>query len=490
MDKKAMLGAKVRRLRRDQSLTQAQMALRLGISPSYLNLIEHNQRPVTVPLLLRLGQTFGVDLQSFAEDEESRLVAGLREVFADPLFDSSDIKNQDFKEMAAATPTLGQAVVALYQAYREMREGMQSLSERLTDQDKLTMVPKGGSPLEEVRDFLHSHSNHFPELETAAEELWAEEGLEKGDLYRGLVDVLKTRHSVRVRLMPTEVMGSTVRRYDRHARRILVSEMLAPSARNFQIACQIALLRHRDLLNRIVDTGGLSGDETRRLARIGLTNYFAGAVLMPYERFSTAASKVRYDIEILRRRFDASFEQVCHRLTTLQRPGAKGVPFFLIRVDNAGNVSKRFSGSGFYFARSGGACPRWIVYEAFRTPGKVHTQLAQMPDGTNYFSIARTVVKAGGGFRDPPQQFAIALGCDAIHAGQIVYADGMDLTNTGAATPIGVNCRLCERLECSQRAFPPLHHRLLVDENLRGLSPFLFTPARTDSRLAGGSDLP
>lgn len=475
MDKKAMLGAKVRRLRRDHGLTQAQMADQLGISPSYLNLIEHNQRPVTVPLLLKLGQSFGVDLQSFAEDEESRLVAGLREVFADPLFDGNDIKNQDFKELAAVAPTLGQAVVALYRAFREQRDEVQAAAER-SDRDGPHLVHNATFPVDAVRELFHAGNNHFPELEEAAEALWEEGKLEQGDLYRGLTDWLRHNAGVRVRLLPSDVMGYAVRRFDRHSKRILLSEMLAPSGRNFQLAAQIALVRHRELLNRIVDAANMSGDEARRLGRIGLANYFAGAVLMPYGRFLDAASQVRYDIEILRRRFDASFEQVCHRLTTLQRPGARGVPFFLLRVDSAGNVSKRFSGAGFHFARFGGGCPRWIVYEAFRTPGKVHTQLAQMPDGTAYFCLARTVVKAGGGYRSPPQLFAIGLGCDVDHASQVVYADGTDLSATDTATPIGVNCRLCPRLDCSQRAFPPLNHRLIVDENLRGLSPYLFAP--------------
>ncbi len=477
-----MLGPKVRRLRREQGLTQAQMAEQLGISASYLNLIEHNQRPVTVPLLLKLGNAFGVDIQSFAEDEESRLVAGLREVFADPLFNASDIKNQDFRELAAVAPTLGQAVVTLYQAYRDSRADLEALSERVADREKLHLVQNATFPLEEVRDLFHTHHNHFPELEAAAEALWKDGALDRNDIYRGLADLLQTQHAVRVRLMPADVMGYAVRRFDRHGRRILLSEMLAPSGRAFQLACQLALLRHRDLLNRIVDAAALSGDEARRLARIGLCNYFAGAVLMPYDRFLESARQVRYDIDILRRRFDASFEQVCHRLTTLQRPGARGVPFFLIRVDAAGNVSKRFSGAGFHFARFGGACPRWIVYEAFRTPGKIHTQLARMPDGTTYFSLARTVVKASGGYSSPPQQFAMALGCEVAHAAQITYADGVDLDNTEAATPIGVNCRLCPRLDCSQRAFPPLNNRLIVDENLRGLTPYLFAPPAGEGR--------
>ncbi|MBI1205671.1 MAG: ImmA/IrrE family metallo-endopeptidase [Azospirillum sp.] len=482
MDKKAMLGAKVRRLRRDHGLTQAQMAATLGISPSYLNLIEHNQRPVTVPLLLKLGHAFSVDLQSFGEDEDSRLVASLKEVFADPLFASGDLKNQDLRELAGVAPALGQAMVTLYQAYRGSRDDIQTLAERVADRDKLQLVQNAAFPIEEVRDMYHSRSNHFPELEVAAEELWSEAELQLGDLFRGLADYLDRAHSVRARLMPMEVMSHAVRRYDRHSRRILLSEMLPPSGRTFQLAYQIALIRHRELLDRSVAQANLASDEARRLARLGLANYFAGAVMMPYDRFQEAARSVRYDIDILEHRFDASFEQVCHRLTTLQRPSAKGVPFFMIRVDIAGNVSKRFSAGGFQFARFGGACPRWTVHDAFRTPGRVHTQLAQMPDGTTYFSIARTVTKAGGGYRSPPQQFAVALGSDIAYANQLVYADGIDLDNRDAATPIGVNCRLCPRVDCSQRAFPPLNHRLLVDENLRGFSPYLFSPGGTDVR--------
>jgi len=474
MEKKAMLGPKVRRLRRDLDLTQAQMATQLGISASYLNLIEHNQRPVTVPLLLKLGQTFSVDLQSFGEDEDTRLLGGLREVFVDPLFEGTDLRKQDLKELTAVAPALGQAMVTLYRAYRTTREDIQTLAERVADRDKLQVVQSPSFPIEDVRDYFHAHGNHFPELENAAEALWGDAELELDDLYRGLSDFLGKAHSIRVRLLPMDVMGQAVRRYDRHGRRVLLSEMLPPSGRAFQLAAQLGLLRHRELLDNLIAQANLASDEARRLARVGLANYFAGAVLMPYERFLEAARTLRYDMEVLKYRFDVSFEQVCHRLTTLQRVGAKGVPFFMIRVDIAGNVSKRFSASGFQFARFGGACPRWNVHEAFRTPGLIHTQMAQMPDGTTYFSIARTVTKAGGGYRSPPQQFAIALGCDITYASQLIYADGRDLENREAVTPIGVNCRLCPRLDCFQRAFPPLNRPVQVDENLRSLSPYLF----------------
>ncbi|WP_328703045.1 short-chain fatty acyl-CoA regulator family protein [Arenibaculum pallidiluteum] len=476
MERKAMLGHKVRRLRRERGLTQAQMAEMLGISPSYLNLIENNQRPLTVPLLLKLGNAFDVDLQAFAEDEETRLLASLKEVFADPLFGTSDLKRQDFRELASVNPALAQAVVTLYQAYRETREDMETLAERVADRDKLQIVQTQAFPIEEAREFFHAQSNHFPEIEEAAETLWRALTVEHGDVFGALVDFLNREVNVRVKVMPGEVMGQSLRRFDRHSRRILLSELLPGSGRTFQLAYQIALLQHRDLLDAVTASHTFSVEETRRLVRIGLANYFAGAVMMPYQRFLDAARAVRYDIEILESRFNASFEQVCHRLTTMQRPGAKGVPFFMVRVDKAGNVSKRFSATSLHFARFGGACPRWTVHDAFRTPGQMLTQLARMPDGTAYFSVARTVTKSSGGFRSPPQQFAIALGCEVQHAGQLVYADGIDLQNTEAATPIGVNCRLCPRLDCSQRAFPPLNQRLLIDENLRGLSTYTFVP--------------
>lgn len=469
-----MLGHKVRRLRRELKLTQAQMAEELGISPSYLNLIEGNQRPLTVPLLLKIGQLYDIDLSSFAEDDEHRVAASLREVFADPLFEAADIKQQDIKDLSAATPALGQAVVALYRAYREARQDLGALAERLADGDKMHALNASAFPQEEVGEFFQEQANHFPELETAAESLWIDGDLDSSDLYGSLSAWLDRHNGTRVKLMPVDVMGTTARRYDRHSRRVLISEMLPPAGRSFQLAAQAGLLKHRDLMTSIVEGAGFSNDGVKRLALAGLSNYFAGAVMMPYGRFLEAAKKVRYDIEILQHRFVASFEQVAHRLTTLQRPGAKGVPFFFFRIDIAGNVSKRFSAApGFHFARFGGACPRWNVHDAFRTPGAIQTQLAQMPDGTVYFSLARRVVKPGGGWKSPARQFAIALGTDIVHAGQLVYADGVDIHNTAAATPIGVNCRTCPRLDCAHRAFPPLNHRLEVDENIRGISAYV-----------------
>jgi len=361
MDGKAMLGHKVRRLRRDLSLTQAQMAEDLGISASYLNVIEHNQRPVTVPILLKLAQIFEIDIQAFAEDDEARVKAELTEVFADPLFDNEEIKGSDLRELANISPNLARGIQTLYKAYRGTRQDLETLAERVADQDQFQNLDMQVFPVEEVRDFFEASHNYFADLEQAAETLWADAELNPDHLYRGLTDHLEKALSVRVKVMPLEVMGSLQRRFDRHARRVLLSEMLPQTARNFQIASQIGYLTQSEAIDAIVAKAGFSNTDAMRLARLGLVNYFAGAVLMPYQRFIEAAKKLRYDIDVLSHRFHASIEQVCHRLTTLQRPGAKGIPFFLIRVDKAGNVSKRYSAGTMHFARYGGACPRWAV---------------------------------------------------------------------------------------------------------------------------------
>ena len=296
-------------------------------------------------------------------------------------------------------------------------------------------------------------------------------------MFRGLGAYLREAHGLEVRVLTVDVMPETTRRFDFHRRRVLLSELLSPAARSFQLAVQVALNTQRDLLDRHVERAELSSPEAERLCRLTLANYLAGCVMMPYGRFLDAARTLRYDIEILQRRFGASFEQVCHRLTSLGRHGARGVPFFFIRVDNAGNVSKRLSGGGFHFARFGGTCPRWIVHDAFRMPGQIRTQLAAMPDGSRFFTIARTVDPIETRTWEQPPQYAIGLGCDVRDAGQLVYADGLDLGNERAATPIGVACRVCERLDCRQRAHPPLNYRLKIDENVRRTTPFTFAPA-------------
>jgi predicted transcriptional regulator/transcriptional regulator with XRE-family HTH domain len=475
MARKALLGNKIRRLRQDRGLTQQQMAEQLGISPSYLNLIEHNERPVTVPLLLKLGQNFEVDLQDLSEEDERKLAMGLREVFADATLRNHEIRAEELRGMVDAAPNAAKGIIELYRAYKAAREDAQALVLGLPGASGESRSRRLLLPTEEARDFFYDRTNHFAPLEEAGEALWQRAGIDPHDPQRGLIDHLAKSHGVSVEVASIDAMQGAVRRFDQKAKRLVLSEVLPRGSRNFHIAYHVGLMEAKPAVDAILTEAKLSSPETETLCRVGLTNYFAGAVLMPYASFLSAAKQARYDIDKLTHRFDVSFEQVCHRLSTLQRPGAKGVPFYLVRVDIAGNISKRFSAAGFHFSRFGGSCPRWVVHEAFMTPGFIRTQVAQLPDGTTFFCLARTVTKESGAFDQPQTQMAIGIGCELGHARELVYADAYDLDRTDRMTGIGVGCRLCERQNCRQRAFPPLQHRLMIDEKVKGVSAYPFS---------------
>lgn len=463
-------GSKVRTLRRSQKMTQAELARRLGLSPSYLNLIEHNRRGVTADLLVKLAKILPVDLKTLSSEHDDRHAAELLEVLGDPLFENLDLIASDMRELAATHPAAVQAVLRLYAAYREARESAQNLAAKLSDDDTGELAHVR-FPTEEVSDLLQRHLNYFPELERGAEALAHDANLDNPDTtFANLTAYLHHNHGVTVRIEKIDAMQSALRRFDPETGVLSLSELLRRGSRNFQLAHQVGLLTQRPVLDRIAADPMLTTDESRALCRVALSNYFASALLMPYDAFLRAAKAERYDVELLGHRFRTSVEQICHRLTTLRRPRAEGVPFHMLRIDIAGNISKRFSASGMRFARFSGACPRWNVFEAFNTPGMIRTQLSQMPDGKVYFDIASTVRKQGGGFHAPRTQYAIALGCEVEYARELVYADGLDLASRDAIVPVGPTCRLCDRLDCEQRALPPLLHPLQVNEQLRGVS--------------------
>jgi hypothetical protein len=469
------LGAKVRALRRQKGMSQVQLAERLGISASYLNLIEHNRRSLPSQLLIKLAQIFDLDLRTLSSENEARTVADLMEVFGDPIFEHDDVTTAEVRELAAHAPQAARSVLKLYHSFRDNREAANSLAMKLSGAE-VAGVDASRLPTEEVSDLIQRHMNYFPELEAGAEGLWREAKLEGDDLQAGLAEHLRDAHGVTVRIEHTAAMGDAIRRYDPERRVLYLSEVLRRGSRNFQLAYQVGLLTQQKVLDRITDDPLLTSESSRALGRVVLANYFASAVLMPYQPFLEAARQERYDIELLGHRFRSSFEQTCHRLTTLRRPGAEGIPFHFVRADIAGNISKRFSASGLRFARFSGACPRWNVFAAFLTPGMIRPQLAQMPDGTSYFWIARTVTKESGGYHSPRTLLAIGIGCEVSHARKLVYADGVDLESREAAVPVGLSCRLCERMDCEQRAFPPLQHPLQIHENVRGVS--FFSPVR------------
>lgn len=464
------LGGKIKTLRRRDGLSQVELAQRLGISPSYLNLIEGNKRPLTATLLLKLAQIFRVDLSTFASAEDARLGADLAEAFGDPIFEGQGVGESEARELAAESPALARAMIALYRSYASARDNAQALASRLNEEGS-AQAALSGTPTEEVSDLIQRHMNHFPSLEAAAEAIWREAKLDSEDVYGGLVRYLQTRHGVSVKVVRVSDERRAMRRYDPESKVLSISEVLPPRSRRFQVAHQVALLAASAELDTVLaDAPELTTKEAHALGRVALANYFAAAAIMPYELFLEAARAERYDVELLAHRFGASFEQVCHRMTTLRRAGREGVPFHLLRIDMAGNISKRFSASGIRIARFSGACPRWNVHAAFLTPGMIRVQISRMPDSRVYFCIARTIRSDRGGYNVPHTVHAIGMGCPVEHARELVYADGVDIENLDAAVPVGVTCRLCEHLDCSQRAFPPLLHPLRIQENVRGVS--------------------
>jgi predicted transcriptional regulator/transcriptional regulator with XRE-family HTH domain len=470
------LGGKVRALRRKEGLSQTQLAERLAISPSYLNLIENNRRPLPAALLIRLAQLFELDMAAFASDGDGRLVGELLELFSDPVFDAHALNSVDIRDLAQNNTAAAVAVVGLYRRYQEAREAAETLAERLTDGDVTGGAAGSGDasrsrlPSEEVSDLVQSHMNHFPALEEGAERVWKDGKLVAESLYAGLTAYLLKKHGVHTTVARWGVERGVVRRFDPESKVLTLSELLPTRSRNFQLAHQIGLFTMRRELDVLTNDPALSTEESRTMARIALANYFAAAVLMPYAPFLKAAREERYDIDVVGRRFRVGFEHVCHRVTTLRRPGAEGVPFHMIRIDVAGNISKRFSASGIQFARFSGACPRWNIFSAFQTPGMIRIQISRMTDGSTFFCIARTVQKDSHGYHAQPMIHVVGLGCRVEQAGALVYADGIDLEKRGVVVDVGVTCRICERNDCEQRAFPSMRQPLVLDENLRGLS--------------------
>ncbi len=457
------VGVRLRRVREQRGLTQAEMARALGISPSYVNQLESNQRPITSAVLFKLATVLDIDLQPFAAVGTDRLVAELRDVLAEASW-GEPVALAEVEELASTMPAVGRFLLELHRRYRHGLELTEAITSRIdaTGSGGPSAAP---APMayEEVRDLFYAHRNYLPTLDTAAERIARRAAATGGDLARRLSAELAQRHGISVVVLAEADPAGTKRHYDPAAKVLAVSPLLNPGQRAFQLASHLAMVELAEQIDAVVDGANLSTDETRALARIGLASYAAGAIVLPYRPFLEAAERLRYDIDLLQQRFQVGYETVAHRLSTLQRPGARGVPFFFVRVDRAGNISKRQSATDFHFSRVGGSCPLWNVHEAFAYPDEIRTQLAQMPDGRSYLWIARTVSHHYGGYRTPTQTFAVGLGCDLRHAERLVYADGLDLTNPAALTPIGPGCKVCDRRACPQRAFPAIGEPLDVN---------------------------
>jgi predicted transcriptional regulator/DNA-binding XRE family transcriptional regulator len=463
-ERKLSLGGRLRRLRRELGLNQSAMAAEIGVSPSYLNHLERNQRPVTAQVLLKLAEFYDVDLRSFAaEGGEGTGVDQLGEIFSDPMFTDLAIPRYELLEVSDNAPSVADAVARLYAALIERRQH-----------------PVGGAPDETslvtpeswVRDHIQAQRNYFAYLEEAAETLAGALG-DPATIFEPLRRRLKEGFGIETRVVPPDLLDFASQHYDLHRKRLMLSSLLRPESRTFGVAYQLALFEFRPRLSRMLDAAAPPDMPTRRLLHMSFANYAAGAIMMPYDRFLVAAEAQRYDVDRLCAEFGASVEQVSHRLTTLGRAGARGIPFFMLRVDAAGNISKRFAGESFPFSRFGGTCPRWNLHAAFQMPGRVATQLVETPDGERFFTISRTVERAVRLDPRESSQLAIGLGCDAKHAARIVYADGLDLVRP-LVTPIGPACTICPRVRCPQRAAAPAGRTLAVNESQKTISPYPF----------------
>ena len=458
-DRKLFAGHAVRRLRRQAGLTQAAMAEALAISPSYLNLVEKNQRPLSASLLVKLAESYDFDPRALSAGEPGGGEAAIRRRLADPIFADLEIDRNEIEEWLGGAPGGAEAFARAYD-----RIGAAGA-------DASGTMP--ADPVSETRRETERWRGYYPDLDAQAEAIADELRLGAGDLYGAIAERLRVKHQLTIRVLPVDVMPDMLRRLDLHARQLQLSETLDTASRTFAAAFQLGQIEARAEIEALTKGAGFTDRAADRLFRRHLASYFAAAVMMPYARFLRGCEATGYDIELLQRRFGAGFEQVAHRLTTLHRVGARGLPFFMVRIDRAGQASKRFSGaSAAPLAESDGRCPLWRLHQAFDRPGGLVVQLVELEDGARWLTLARTVTPQGRRYGAVPAEFAVGLGVAAEFAGSLVVARGMDLK--GEATPIGLGCRACLRSACPQRSLPPAGRALVMNDRERGVSAFTF----------------
>lgn len=463
-ERKLFAGARVRRLRSSLGLTQSRMAGDLGLSVSYLNLLERNQRPLTAAVLLKLADVYDVDIRQFTAADANALADDAAAALARS---GAQVARADVRDFAEQFPDIATTLVRLAEGGASASPG-----------------PEAPSPLGLVRAHLLDRGNHFAEIDAHAERLADELRLSGQALDAAVRERLRARHGLNVRILPWDVMPDKLRRFDFHNRQVLLSEVLDGASRTFQLCVQLANLEARAEIDAEVAAAAprFAGEAlAAQLLAANLASYWAAALMMPYGRFHAAAESLGYDMELLQARFSAGFEQVAHRLTTLQRPGARGIPFMLLRSDRAGQISKRFAAGRLPFASEGGQCPLWVLFAAFEQPGRILTQIAEVEGGERIFTLARTVRPQITPWGAERPRFAIALACSLDHARGLVYAGGVDL-NAAPAVPVGPGCAHCFRPDCRQRSAPPAGARLQLDQGSRGLHPYTFTRTETGER--------
>lgn len=467
---KTYVGSRLRQLRRERDLSQASLATTLGLSASYVNQIEHDVRPLTVPVLMRITEVFGVDATFFSRDDDSRLLAELQDVISDQELCPSPVELQELSELVYNHPTVARTLVDIHRRYRNVRDKL-SLA---TDSRRIAPGAQALSmPHDEVRDFFYERQNYLDALDHHGEALSHELGVAQfgiRDTQRALAERLRDKHNVQI--LTTDQMDGTLHRFDQESGELRLASRLTEGQRAFRMAAELAMLEADEEITALTRDERFTSDASRNLARRGIASYFAAATVLPYDMIHSEAEQSGYDVEYLCQVFGVGYETVASRLSTLQRTNQRGIPFTFVRVDRAGNMSKRQSATGVHFSNSGGTCPLWNIYEAFSRPGIITRQLAQMPDGRNYLWVARAVRHHRGRYGDTNKLFSIGLGCEARHADRTVYAEGLDLGEMSAATPIGAGCRICPRENCAQRAFPPINEDLDIDAHRSAVAPY------------------
>ena len=466
------IGLVIKRLRKEKRITQKKLASDLGISVSYINLLENNRRNITKKLLFNLAKLFDIELSELTSDYNKQLNSDLVDIFSDTLFDEHEFKNNEVKDLSINSPGIGDAVRILYDKYTQNRKDLALLADQMISvkQEISDTAGSVSSSADVISDMLQSNNNFFPKLEEISSVVDHQIDMNLGNRLKSMVSYLNDKFSINVKFSEDALDENFSKKYIAEEKVLKISNTLNRESKEFMLAHQIGLIIAKDQIDHQLMKDRIEDKNTRALGKNVLANYFASSLLMPYEKFWQTAEKYRYDIDVLANRFDTSFEQACHRLTTLQRKDKKGIPFHFMRVDIAGNVSKRFSLSGLKIPRYSVACPRWNVYTAFLNPGKIKIQLSKMLDGTTFICFARTVSKKIGDYNAPETFFSIGMGFDIKHSQRCIYADGIDAEKP---IPTGLSCRTCERENCRQRAFPPIHRKIQFDENIRGLSGYI-----------------
>ena len=465
------IGPKIKAFRRQLGIQANKLSDRLGISPSYLNLIENGKRKIDGDLLLKVCEELKIELSDLTNKSELSLISNLSELLGDELFEDLDILGPEVNDLVNTNPKIARALIKLGDNYKQKGQEIVSKVENISG--KIIDGRKASFPGEVVSDFLQENKNYFANLEKFAEEIFNRIQINNRATYMALCDFLKTEYGVKVIDLLPEDDKPFSKKYLKKQKELHLSDYVALETKKLYASAQIAQEGAMTIIENYLSEFKFPSEESKKLTKVALLNYCGAAILMPYKLFHKECIKQKYDLELLQNTFACTFEQIAHRVTCLQDPKLPGIPFHFLRVDVAGNISKRFSLSGIEIPRYGGACPRWNVYSAFSRPGVIQAAVSKMSNGEKYVCIARTVEKGVGRYGKKKSILSIGLGCQAKYAKDFVYTENLDLNDKKTEIPIGVSCRTCDRLDCSQRAFPPLHKKFDVDINNRGVSVYV-----------------